>query len=189
MTAPKKIEVRAMGNKEIQTSEGGKTTTVYRVSRPAKMVTFTTAENIIEERLAIEGLPEVVVFSSARGMDENMLHDTGADLVSSINYFQQLFGSPLQVDRLDASMIAAGHGQAFEGLLHLADFTGVEYSDTVPMFRAHEVAHQWGAPGGVEDLSRSVAVGGLCRVLGDALHAGIAQERQEALPGSTRGEL
>ncbi|MGB5814534.1 MAG: hypothetical protein WBH85_06675 [Thermoanaerobaculia bacterium] len=45
------------------------------------MVTFTTAENIIEERLAIEGLPEVVVFSSAWGMDENMLHDTGADLV------------------------------------------------------------------------------------------------------------
>jgi hypothetical protein len=143
VTAPKKITVRAMGNKEIQTSDGGTTTTVYRVSRPAKMVTFTTAENILEERLTVEGLPEVMVFSSAWGMDENMLHDTGADLVSSINYFQQLFGSPLQVDRLDASMIAAGHGQAFEGLLHLSDSTGVEFSDTVPMFRAHEVAHQW----------------------------------------------
>jgi len=143
VTAPKNTEVRAMGVKESQTGEGSKRTTVYRVDRPAKMVTFTTAKNILEERLKVDGVPEVVVFSTNRGMTESMLHDTGADLVNSINYFQQLFGSPLQVDRLDASMIAAGHGQAFEGLLHLSDFSAVDFSDTVPMFRAHEVAHQW----------------------------------------------
>lgn len=143
VTAPDDIDVRAMGVQEGESRDGKLKTTVYRIERPAKMVTFTTARRLIEERLELEGLPAVVVFSSDRGMHENMLHDTGADLVNSMNYFQELFASKLPVEQLQAAMIAAGHGQAFDGMLHLSEYSGVESSATVPFFRAHEVAHQW----------------------------------------------
>lgn len=143
VTAPDDIDVRAMGVQEGESGEGKLETTVFRIERPAKMVTFTTARRSIEERLEVAGLPPVVVFSASRGMHEDMLHDTGADLVSSMNYFQELFASKLPAEQLQAAMIAAGHGQAFDGMLHLSEQSGVESSATVPFFRAHEVAHQW----------------------------------------------
>lgn len=143
VTAPDDVEVRAMGVKEGESQEGKLKTAVFRIDRPAKMVTFTTARRPIEERLEVAGVPPVVVFSASRGMHEDMLHDTGADLVNSMGYFQELFASKLQIDRLQAAMIAAGHGQAFDGMLHLSEYSGVESSATVPFFRAHEVAHQW----------------------------------------------
>lgn len=151
VTAPRDIEVRAMGVKEGEAqaphAEGVRSgkleTTVFRIDRPTKMVTFTPTERLIEERLELEGLLPVVVFSSDRGMYEDMLHDTGADLVNSMNYFQQLFASKLPGEELQASMIAAGHGQAFDGMLHLSEYSGIESSVTVPFFRAHEMAHQW----------------------------------------------
>ncbi|MGH9381236.1 MAG: M1 family metallopeptidase, partial [Thermoanaerobaculia bacterium] len=143
VTAPDDVEVRAMGAKEGETREGKLNTTVFRLDRPAKMVTFTTARRLIEERHALESLPTVVVFGSDYGVSEDMLHDTGADIVNSMNYFQELFDSKLPGDELRAAMIDAGHGQAFDGMLHLPEYSGVEFSATVPFFRAHEVAHQW----------------------------------------------
>lgn len=143
VTAPDDIEVRAMGIKEAETGEGKLQTTVFRVDRPARMVTFTTARRLIEERHDLVGLPTVVVFGSDYSMSENMLHDTGADIVSSLNYFQELFDAKLPGDELRAAMIAGSHGQAFDGMLHLSEYSGVESSATVPFFRAHEVAHQW----------------------------------------------
>jgi hypothetical protein len=143
VTAPENFAVQGMGIKEGESAEGDLKTTIYRLERPAKMVAFTTAERPLEQRVQVEGVPEVLVVSSGRGMHEDMLHDTGADLVNALGYFQELFASTLPIERLTASMIASGHGQAFDGMLHLSDYTGVESSSTVPFFRAHEVAHEW----------------------------------------------
>ncbi|MDH3523835.1 MAG: M1 family aminopeptidase [Acidobacteriota bacterium] len=143
VTGPEGVAVLGMGRREGESVEGDLKTTIFRVERPAKMVAFTLAERPLEERIAVAGVPEVVVVSSGQGMHEDMLHDTGANLASSLGYFQDLFASPLPIERLTATLIAAGHGQAFDGMLHLSDATGLDSSATVPFFRAHEVAHQW----------------------------------------------
>ncbi len=143
LTAPESFEVQGMGLKESESTDGDVRTTVYRLERPAKMITFTTTERPLEELIQVDGVPEVLVVSSGRGMHEDMLHDTGADLVNALAFFQDLFASTLPIERLTATLIASGHGQAFDGMLHLSDYTGVESSATVPFFRAHEVAHEW----------------------------------------------
>lgn len=143
VTTPENITVQGMGRKEGESTEGDLKTTIFRLERPAKMVAFTMTERPLEKRFQVEGVPEVIVVSSGRGMHEDMLHDTGADLVNALGYFQELFDSTLPIEQLTAAMIASTHGQAFDGMLHLSDYTGVESSSTVPFFRAHEVAHEW----------------------------------------------
>jgi len=48
------------------------------------------------------------------------------------------------VESIYATGIPSGHGQAFEGFLHLSEITFAhESTNTSELFRSHEVAHQW----------------------------------------------
>jgi hypothetical protein len=130
---------------EVKTVDGVETS-VWAVDEPTKMVSFTYGNRYREKSFTVEGLPEVVSFgpqvSGLFGGD--MIHNVGADVVNSLQYFQWLFDDPLPVDKLQVTGIAAGHGQAFRGFIHLADYTySAEETGVSELFRAHETAHQW----------------------------------------------
>src|SRR5205085_5894459 len=59
-------------------------------------------------------------------------------------FFQSLLDDKVGGERFYVTSIAAGHGQAFDGFLHLADSTfASESPGASELFRAHEVAHEW----------------------------------------------
>ncbi len=137
--------VRAMGRLELDDDQGSTRRTVWIQEEPLKMMSFVVAKQHHEATLEIEDLPEIAVFGSVRGyLSPKDLELIGADVVNSLNFFQQMFDSELGTDRLQIGTIPASHGQAFEGLLHIGDFTtATDNVARVEMFRAHEVAHQW----------------------------------------------
>jgi hypothetical protein len=121
-------------------------TSVWAVTRPAKMVSFAFGERFREEVLEIEGVPRVVSFGPrlTGGAGGEMIRNVGVDVVNSLRFFEWLFDSELPVEQMQLTGIAAGHGQAFDGFLHLSEFTyHSETHGASEMFRAHETAHQW----------------------------------------------
>jgi aminopeptidase N len=116
------------------------------VDEPTKMVSFTYGNRYREKSFTVEGVPEVVSFGPkvSGSLGGDMIHNVGADVVNSLRFFQWLFDDPLPVDRLQVTGIAANHGQAFRGFLHVSDFTyTAEHAGASELFRAHETAHQW----------------------------------------------
>ncbi len=75
---------------------------------------------------------------------KNMDKQVGADIANSIYFFQQMYG-PTPVQHFYATEAPHFHGEAFPGLIHLSweTFQVVDNSGNNPLFRAHEVAHQW----------------------------------------------
>lgn len=149
LTARKKHEIRAMGRKE-ETPEPagadtGKTHGVWVVDHPVKMVTFSFAEKFHEEKARVEGSPEVICFGSKVEVSRRArFGDVARDVAETIAWFQKALDSPLQADPVYVTGIAARHGQAFDGFIHLSeqsfDLLGPGIAE---LFRAHEVAHQW----------------------------------------------
>jgi hypothetical protein len=141
----KRNEVRAMGRRTAETeSPDGTKTSVWLVERPAKMVTFSTAEHFIEVPLEIPGVPKVISFGTVTGLDPGArIRNAGADVVNSLRFYQFLFDDKLDNPQIYATAIAAGHGQAFDGFLHLSEYTYEEHPGATELFRAHEVAHEW----------------------------------------------
>jgi Peptidase family M1 domain len=145
LTVHKRNEVRAMGKLESK-REGEKTeTTVWTVERPAKMITFSTATRFEEVRLESKEVPPVIAFGPDFQFDNrDKMHNVAADVANSLAYFQRIFGDKVGVDEFYVTSIAARHGQAFEGFLHLGEFTfASERAGKSELFRAHEVAHMW----------------------------------------------
>ncbi len=70
----------------------------------------------------------------------------GQDVSQAAEFFTAMFGD-VGHQRLYATIIPYGHGEAFPGLIHLSYSTfasgGSELDDFNQFFRAHEVAHQW----------------------------------------------
>lgn len=149
VTARKKHELRAMGKRE-ETPEpgigdGGKSHGVWTIDHPVKMVTFSFAEKFHEEKVKIDGVPEVICFGSKVEVSRRArFADVGQDVAESIAYFTKLLDAPLQSDPIYVTSIAARHGQAFDGFIHLGeqsfDLLGPGLAE---LFRAHETAHQW----------------------------------------------
>ncbi len=81
-------------------------------------------------------------------LGSNTKKNIGADVVNSLNFFQNIYGK-CPFSKMAATEIPASHGQGFPGLLHLSwgTFMGEgEFSETKlrhESFRAHEVSHQW----------------------------------------------
>jgi len=75
---------------------------------------------------------------------DRMERAVASDVVSSVSFFTQTFGEPLD-DRFWATEIPYTHGEAFPGIVHLSWFTFHETHDdgADQVFRAHEMAHQW----------------------------------------------
>lgn len=145
LTAPKKYEVYSMGTK-VETREGPDSeTTVWKVERPTPMVTFSVGDDFRTEEIELDDAPDIVAFGPVLGFGKrNMIHNVAADVANSVRFFEWLFDHPLPNETLYVTSIAAGHGQAFDGFLHMSEWTfDSEHPGASELFRAHEVAHQW----------------------------------------------
>lgn len=144
IVARSKWEVRSIGQLVETRENDDKTTTwVWRMDQPTKMLGFSFADRFHEKTFEIEGIPKVVSFSPpVSSQAKTMVHNVGADVANSLRFFTWLFG-PLDVPTLQVTGIPAGHGQAFEGFIHMSEFTFYRESSGGELFRSHEVAHQW----------------------------------------------
>lgn len=149
LTARKKHEIRAMGRREETPEPGigdsGKSHGVWVIDHPVKMVTFSFAEKLHEERVKVEGAPEVVCFGSKVEVSRRArFADVGQDVAEALAYFQKLLEAPLPPDPIYVTSIAARHGQSFDGFIHLGEQTfDLLGPGIAELFRAHETAHQW----------------------------------------------
>ncbi len=149
VTSRKKFEVRANGrlDEAAGKTDGKNVTTVWIVDHPIKMLTFTYADYLHEERITRDGVPDVICFGSKAPLASGFrFRDVGADVSGSLGFYQQLFDQKLPAAPIYVSSINAGHGQAFDGFIQLAhrsfDLLGPGIGE---LFRAHEAAHQfWG---------------------------------------------
>jgi hypothetical protein len=149
LTTRKKFEVRASGRREEGSGrDDGKTvTTVWVVDHPVRMLTFTYADYLHEERVTQEGVPDVICFGSKAPLTSgNRFREVGQDVSNSLAFYQKLFDAKLPATPIYVSSINGTHGQAFDGFIQLAhksfDLLGPGVGE---LFRAHEAAHQfWG---------------------------------------------
>ena len=141
------LELWAVGDRADGPAPKGPQWEIWEITEPTTMIGFTFGKGFKEERLRVRGLPEVVVLGDPAGFGgSKKLRNVGADVINSLNFYKQYFGFELPVDRIYATAITAGHGQAFSGFLHLSQYTfEAEHPGASELFRAHEVAHQmWG---------------------------------------------
>jgi hypothetical protein len=138
-----KHDLRAMGRLEESRDDADGTYRRWRVDRPVRVITFAFAERFEEQRVEVAGQPAVVVFS-AQGGEKQKVRNVGADVANAWSFFARRFGPGPESDELLATSIVGGHGQAFEGFLHLAEGSfEVDRPGATELFRAHETAHQW----------------------------------------------
>jgi hypothetical protein len=145
LTVHKKNELRSMGRMESR-REGDKTeTSVWIIDRPAKMITFSSATRFQEVKLQVAGIPTIAAFGPVFQFgNTNKVRNVGVDVANSMQFFQNLLGDKLAGGDFYVTNIAAGHGQAFEGFLHMSEYTfTAEHPGASELFRAHEVAHEW----------------------------------------------
>jgi hypothetical protein len=137
-------EVRSMGRLE-SSKDGDKTKiSTWIVDKPTKMITFATAERFSEEKIDVKGIPQVVSFGWAKGMDAGTkVRNSGADVANGLQFYQLLLDSNLGGDKFYVTSIVGNHGQAFEGFLHLAESSYEEHPGATELFRNHETAHEW----------------------------------------------
>ena len=145
LTVRKRNELRAMGKMEKRTEEGNTETSIWVVDRPAKMITFSTATRFEEVKVQADNIPPVFSFGpDFQFTNKKKLHNVAADVANSMQFFQILLGSNVPAEQYYVTSIAAGHGQAFDGFLHMTEWTyESEHPGASELFRAHEVAHAW----------------------------------------------
>ncbi|MCD4751225.1 MAG: hypothetical protein K8R59_17785 [Thermoanaerobaculales bacterium] len=144
---PKKAEVWAVGQPAETQDSRDDTWATWIMDIPTRMVGFTFGKDFREERLKVDGVPEVVVLGDPAGFSaKKKLRNVGADIVNSMNFYQQYFDFEFPDETFFATSIESGHGQAFDGFLHLSQYTfDSNHPGASELFRAHEVAHQiWG---------------------------------------------
>jgi len=140
----KQNQVRAMGKLESQSETEKGTRSIWRIDRPTKMLTFSTAERFDEVKIEVAGVPPVISFGSTTGLGLHArIRNAAADVVNSLQFYQWLFDDKLDVPQIYVTSITGGHGQAFDGFLHLSEFSYEEHPGATELFRAHEVAHEW----------------------------------------------
>lgn len=144
-TVHKRNELRSMGRMESRREDEKTETSVWVVERPAKMITFSTATRFQEVEVKVPGIPTIHSFGPMFQFgNTNKVRNVGADVANSMQFFQNILGDKLPGDDFYVTNIAAGHGQAFDGFLHMSEDTfAAESPGASELFRAHEVAHEW----------------------------------------------
>lgn len=146
-TLAKKLGVRASGNRVSHEEKDDKVIEVWKAERPAKMMGFTFGRRFKEEKLNFDNIPEVIVFGERNAVGTgNQLRNVAVDIAKSLEFYQWLFNTKLPNEHMLGARIESGHGQAFDGFIHLSGWTFDEESPgRSELFRTHEVAHQyWG---------------------------------------------
>jgi hypothetical protein len=149
ITTRRKFETRSMGRK-VEEKEGpdGTVTTVWEIDRPTKMLTFTFAEKVHEERASVAGAPEVACFGSMIEVSRRKrFAEVGHDVAESLAFFGDLLDAPLAStpgEPFYVTSIQAAHGQSFDGFLELGEQSfDILGPGVAELFHAHETAHQW----------------------------------------------
>jgi hypothetical protein len=145
LTVTRKNEARAMGRLDKRFESDDSETTVWVIDKPTKMVTFSTATRFEEVKLEPQGIPPVIAFGPDFQLgNREKVRNVGADVANSMQFFQHLLGDPIDTPQFYVTSIASPHGQAFDGFLHMGEFTfSSEHPGASELFRAHEVAHEW----------------------------------------------
>jgi hypothetical protein len=144
LTVGKRNQVRSMGRKESEKETENGTTSVWIVDKPTMMMTFATAERFEEVPLAVKGIPEVVSFGWATGLDTTArVRNSGADVANALQFYQLMLDDKVGGDKFYVTSITGHHGQAFDGFLHLAESSYEEHPGLSELFRGHETAHEW----------------------------------------------
>ncbi|MFL6248073.1 MAG: M1 family metallopeptidase [Thermoanaerobaculia bacterium] len=145
LTVHKKNELRSMGRMESRREDEKTETSIWLVERPTKMITFSTATRFQEVKLDVAGIPTIHSFGPMFQFgNTNKVRNVGADVANSMQFFQNILGDKLPAGDFYVTNIAAGHGQAFDGFLHMSEWTfTAEHPGASELFRAHEVAHEW----------------------------------------------
>jgi hypothetical protein len=146
LTVDKHHSLRAMGRRESEQETDAGKTSVWIIDKPAKMVTFSTAERFEEVPVEVPGIPRIVAFGpDYQFSNTQKMHNVAADVANSLQYYQLMLDDKIGGDStIYVTSIAGGHGQAFDGFLHLAESTfASEHPGASELFRAHEVAHEW----------------------------------------------
>ena len=145
LTADKRHELRAMGKRESETEGANTKTSVWVIDKPAKMVTFSTATRFEEVPIEVKNIPRIVAFGpDYQFSNTQKMHNVAADVANSLQYYQLLFDDKIDPQTIYVTSIAGSHGQAFDGFLHLSEYTFTsEHPGASELFRAHEVAHEW----------------------------------------------
>ncbi len=144
-TAPAKSEVKAMGVLSGIGEAGDNFTSAWEVTTPATMLTFCVASRFDERTVEVEGVPAIHSFGPTVGIsNRHQVKNVGIDVANSLRFFSWLFETPLEQRDFWVTAIPSGHGQAFDGFLHLSEWTyQSDITGASELFRAHEVAHQW----------------------------------------------
>ncbi len=143
LTMPDKLDARAMGRKVEETDSGHIRHQRWVIDKPTFMLTFSWADRPYSYELDVDGAPAIEVFGPGMGK-EAKFHNVAADTANSIRFFSDLFKMPLEADHMEVASISAGHGQSFDGFIHMSEGTFyLERPGASELFRAHEVAHQW----------------------------------------------
>lgn len=140
----KKNEVRSMGRLTDSKEDDKTKTSVWVVDKPTKMITFATAERFTEEKIDVKGVPQVISFGWAQGMDVGTrVRNSGADVANGLLFYQSILDSQIGGEKFYVTSIVGNHGQAFDGFLHLAEGSYEEHAGSTELFRNHETAHEW----------------------------------------------
>ncbi len=141
---------KTMGRLVSQREEGRHLVSVWETEEPVDAAAYTIARSPYEKTYEFDGLPKLIMFGTQQGyMSADKIEQFSADIINAVNYFQNLFASPIRAEELNVTFIASGHGQAGEGLIHISDGIaqaagqGVATGGTREAFLAHEVAHEW----------------------------------------------
>ncbi len=149
---PKSFLLASVGERKDSSEVGRIVTTRWVTQGPIRNASFNLG--LFEEhRVQAEGIPPVILLYSEEGhralkrvalRGRNMKEQVGADVTSSMRFFQQVFGEA-PVQRFYATEIPYFHGEAFPGMIHLSfiTFHQTDREGEDEVFRAHEVAHQW----------------------------------------------
>lgn len=144
LVVPKKNEVRSMGRLADSKEDEKTKTSTWLVEKPTKMITFATAERFAEEKIDVKGVPQVISFGWAQGLDVGArVHNSGADVANGLLFYQSILDSKVEGDKFYVTSIVGNHGQAFDGFLHLAEGSYEEHAGATELFRNHEAAHEW----------------------------------------------
>ncbi|MEW5806286.1 MAG: M1 family aminopeptidase [Acidobacteriota bacterium] len=139
-----KYSITAVGKREQETIQDKIKTTIWSTEVPTKMYGFTVGEKFDEEKVKLEGVPEVISFGVS--INRNMVKNVAIDVARSLHFYKWLLDVDFPCETMYATCIDSYHGQSFDGFLHLSEYTfDSEHPGATELFRAHEVAHQmWG---------------------------------------------
>jgi hypothetical protein len=145
LTCRESHTIRAVGKPAEEVTRDGHRISVWEPEQPVRMATFTMVNRFHEQRMEGADGTEVVGFGSLDGyLSPGRIGGVTGRILEMVVFFQDLFAEELPSAPLQVTLIPAGHGQAFDGFLHLGDLSTVRSRDGVQeRFLAHETAHQW----------------------------------------------